>query len=67
MYAFTAREMEKLCARLEKGEENETPGLLEQWLREGKMTEEEAFMEASYIFAAAVDTVNGNVAIESPA
>ena len=54
VYGFARREMEKLCTRLEK----ETPGLLKQWLREGKVTEEEAFIEASYVFAAAVDMVN---------
>ena len=55
--AFAREETEKLYARLEKGVESEAPGLLELWLREGKMTEEEAITEASAIFGAAVDTV----------
>ena len=49
--------MERLCARLEAGEESETPGLLEQWLREGKLSVDDAIVEASGMFMAGVDTV----------
>ena len=48
---------DKLLARLESGEESKTPGLLEQWLKEGKMTEEEAMTESVGIFVAGIDTV----------
>ena len=44
--------------KIESGEEGEeVQGLLEQWLREGKMTEEEALMNAADLFFAGVDTV----------
>ena len=49
--------MERLRARLEAGEESETPGLLEQWLKEGKISEEQALSEAITVFGAGVDTV----------
>ena len=65
LHAFAVREKEKLYTRLEKGEESETPGLFEQWLREGKLTEEEAFVEASTVFGAAVDTVNSKIAMHT--
>ena len=39
------------------GEESEVPGLLEQWLREGKLSEEEAITESIGSFMAGVDTV----------
>ena len=39
-------------------EESEVRGLLEQWLREGKMTEELALMLSADMFSAGVDTVN---------
>ena len=38
-------------------EGSEVQGLLEQWLREGKMTEEEALMLSADMFFAGVDTV----------
>ena len=50
--------MAKLYARLERGEESETPGLMEQWLREKKLTEEEIVSEAVEVFNAGVDTVS---------
>ena len=50
--------MDKLYSKLESGEESEAPGLLEQWLREGKVTEEEAIIEAITMFTAGIDTVN---------
>lgn len=49
--------MKRLKARLEAGEEGETPGLLEQWLREGKIDQEQVITEAMGIFSAGVDTV----------
>ena len=39
-------------------EENEVQGLLEQWLREGKMSVEEALMLSADMFFAGVDTVS---------
>ena len=49
--------VDKLFTRLESGEESETPGLLEQWLKEGKMTEQEALNEAVGTFVVGIDTV----------
>lgn len=40
------------------GKEGENPGLLEQWLREGNMSEEEATSEAASMFMAGMDTVS---------
>ena len=57
--------MEKLFARLEAGEESETVGLLEQWLREGKLSQEQAISESIGMFIAGVDTVRkGNLCIK---
>ena len=52
------KEMKDLYSRLEAGEESEAPGLLEQWLREGKLSEDEALNEAVSAFTAGVDTVS---------
>lgn len=49
--------MDKLLSQLERGEENEAPGLMEQWLRENKLSEEQIISEAVGTFAAGVDTV----------
>ena len=50
--------------KIESGEEGEeVQGLLEQWLREGKMTEEEALMNAADMFFAGVDTVRIHVVV----
>ena len=54
----TLKEMRNLYSRLEAGEESEAPGMLELWLREGKLTEEEIILEAGQIFVAGVDTVS---------
>ncbi len=54
---MSRKEIKRLYARLEAGEESETPGLLEQWLREGKISEEQAISEAISTFGAGVDTV----------
>lgn len=40
------------------GEESPVQGLLEQWLREGKMDECEAVMASTSMFAAGVDSVS---------
>ena len=44
--------------RIEAGEENEVQGLLEQWLRAGKMSQAEALMTSADMFGAGVDTVS---------
>ena len=51
------KEIVKLYSMLESGEESVLPCLLEQWLKEGKLTEEETIAEAISMFAAALDTV----------
>ena len=55
---YGLKHAEKVHRKIESGEEGgEVQGLLEQWLREGKMTEEEALMNAADMFSAGVDTV----------
>ena len=44
--------------RMEAGEENEVQGLLEQWLRAGKISQAEALMTSTDMFGAGVDTVS---------
>ncbi len=56
-YTISKREIDKVYARMSSGEESETPGLLEQWLREGKLSEEDAIASAIAMFIAGVDTV----------
>ena len=46
-----------MFSRLESGEQSEAPGLLEHYLRDGKLTEEESITEASTMFFSGVDTV----------
>ena len=46
--------------KVKVGEESEVQGLLEQWLREDKMTEAEALMTSADMFSAGVDTVSIN-------
>ena len=48
---------ERVWKKIEAGEESEVQGLLEQWLRGGKMTESEALSLATDLFTAGVDTV----------
>ena len=49
---------EKVHQKIEAGEEeSELQGLLEQWLREGKMNTKEALSLSSGMFFAGVDTV----------
>lgn len=50
-----AREVWKM---VEAGEEKPIQGLLEQWLREGRMSETEAVMSSTSMFAAGVDSVS---------
>lgn len=55
---YGLKHAEKVRQRIENKEEgSEVQGLLEQWLREGKMTEEQALMLSADMFFAGVDTV----------
>lgn len=54
---ISRNEMRKLMTRLENGQVSDAPCLLEQWLREGKLTEDEAIIEANTSFGAGVDSV----------
>ena len=49
---------ERVWKKIKAGEESEVQGLLEQWLREGKMTETEALLSATDMFTAGVDSVS---------
>ena len=56
---YGLKHAEKVHRKIESGEEGEeVQGLLEQWLREEKMTKEEALMNAADMFFAGVDTVS---------
>lgn len=56
---YGLKHAEKVRQEIEAGkEESKVQGLLEQWLREGKMTEAEALMTSTDMFAAGVDTVS---------
>ena len=50
-----ANEVQKM---VKAGEERPVQGLLEQWLREGKMDENEAVMTSTSMFTAGVDSVS---------
>ena len=52
-----AKEVQKM---IEAGVEKPVQGLLEQWLREGRMDEMEAVMASTSMFAAGVDSVSNN-------
>ena len=55
---YGLKHAKRVRQKIESGEEaGEVQGLLEQWLREGKMTEEEALMNSADMFFAGVDTV----------
>ena len=54
---FSMKHAERVWEKIKAGEESEVQGLLEQWLREGKMTESEAISLASDLFSAGVDSV----------
>lgn len=44
--------------KIQSGEESEVQGLLEQWLRDGRLTEMEALLSATDMFTAGVDSVS---------
>ena len=55
---FGAKHAEKATAKINSGEEpGEVQGLLEQWLREGKMSRDEAIISSADMFFAGVHTV----------
>ena len=56
-------EAERIVALVKAGKESSTPGLLEQWLREGNLSEEAALNEAIQTFPAGVDTVSSTLNI----
>lgn len=43
--------------KIQSGEESEIQGLLEQWLRDGRLSELEALLSATDMFTAGVDSV----------
>lgn len=51
------KEMETIYSRLDAGEVSKAPGLLDKWLREGKMSVEEAFNKSVETFFAGADMV----------
>ena len=51
-------EVDRITALVKAGKESSTPGLLEQWLREGKLSEEVAVYEALQLFPAGVNSVS---------
>ena len=61
LYGFGHKYAEQVRERLESAqhgeEESEVQGLLEQWLREGKMNEREALALSAGMFFTGVDTV----------
>ena len=48
---------ERVRQKIKYGDESEVQGLLEQWLREGKVDETEALLSATDMFTAGVDSV----------
>ena len=58
MKEYGLKHAEEARQRIEAGEESEVQGLLEQWLREGKLTQAQALVTSSDLFAAGVDTVS---------
>ena len=56
-----AKEVQKM---VKAGEESPVQGLLEQWLREGKMDEHEAVMTSTSMFIAGVDTVSRSINVD---
>ena len=54
---FGLKHAEGVRQRIEAGEESEVQGLLEQWLRAGRMSQAEALMTSTDMFGAGVDTV----------
>ena len=51
------REMERVHGRLKAGKFSSTPGLLEQWLKEERISREQAVIEAANMFGAGIDSV----------
>ena len=52
------KQAERVRQKIKTGEQSEVQGLLEQWLREGRVTETEALLSATDMFTAGVDSVN---------
>jgi hypothetical protein len=52
------KELNEFKSRQKAGKKSEVPGLLEQWLMEGKMSEQDALNESIGIFTGGVDTVS---------
>ena len=52
------KELRKVYQRLERGEMAEVPGIMEQFLLEGKMSEEVISRESISLFTSGVDTVS---------
>ena len=55
---YSLKNAEEMMKAIRAGKETPDQGLLEQWLREGKMTEAEAIMASGDMFAAGVDSVS---------
>jgi len=51
-------EAERIYDLVTAGTVREVPGLLEQWLTEGKINDKEAIYEAAGLFSTAVDSVS---------
>ena len=51
------KQAKRVHQKIKSGEESEVQGLLEQWLRDGKLTEMEALLSATDMFTAGVDSV----------
>ena len=58
MHKISEAEVDRICELIDSGKESNTPGMLEQWLREGKLIKETAINEAQSLFPAGVDTVS---------
>ena len=57
MQKRSIEEAERIYDLVTAGTIQEVPGLLEQWLTEGKIDEKEAIYEAAGLFSTAVDSV----------
>ena len=60
MFDIGSKYANEVIERVEAGEESEVQGLLEQWLRDGKLTKEEYVSQSVDMFGAGVDTVSHN-------
>ena len=54
---FGMKHAKRVQQKIQSGEESEVQGLLEQWLRDGRLTEMEALLSATDMFTAGVDSV----------